>query len=145
MYIQEKRTMELAEIKRVVAAQLADQKIKKFADHELDTLVESLYGLNQALVNGWSVWAELDKEPRNLDSGRHYWSLFYIADNQKQHFWPGCSALAKYIGMTENNRDRSIPKWCFASSAIGMSRLMDSMYGLFYRMNQIVMTKWQMS
>ena len=145
MYIQEKNQKTLTEIKRDLLAQLDDQKIKKFADHELDTLVESLFGLNEALVNGWSVWQEIEKEPRNLDSGRHYWSLNYIANNQKQTFWPGCSTLAKYVGMVENNRDRSMPKWTFASSAIGMSRLMDALDGLFYRMKQLGLTKWQMS
>jgi len=123
-----------------LAALLAERKVKghcdlkaNLANHEVRALAESLYGISNAIFNGWDVWAELEKEPRgNLDTGRHYWSVYYIADNQRHRFWPHNSELARFLGMREWNRDYSMPKWSFSSGAIGMSRLLDATDMLFH-------------
>lgn len=122
---------------KLTEALTAAKLINKVEAYEIDTVARYLYDLNQALVHGWSVWPEIQKEPANLDRGRHHWEICYIAHNQRQMFWPGSSVLAKYFGMTEQNRDRSMRKWTFSSGAIGMSRLLDATELFWHRLEQL--------
>lgn len=146
MYIKEKKYRKVATIKRLLRAEFNKAKIK-YEEHELDSVTQSVHDLNQAIVRGWYVNAECIKEPRgNLDSGRHYYSIMYATkDHQVVKFWPGGnSQIAKFFGMVEWNRDWSLPKWSFASGAIGMSRKLDATDKLFYRLKKLGLTYAQL-
>lgn len=78
-----------------------------------------------------SVFFVCEKAPRNLDAGKHHFSLYYVQNGGVEKFWPaGESVFAKVVNMTENNRDMSMPKWMFASGVIGMDRLLAATEGL---------------
>lgn len=145
MYIKNAKMMKLETIKKRLGADMTKAKVK-FVDHELDQVASSLYQLNLAINKKWSVWAECVKWPRgNLDSGRHYYEVNFItAEHQQSKFWPGSSSIAKYFGMTEWNRNWTIPKWSFSSGAIGMSRQLDATNSLFYRLEKITGTYVQL-
>ena len=102
--------------------------------YEMSALVQDVRGLCEAITKKRDVFLVCDKEPRNLDSGRHWYSLFFVSKQGKRvKFWPGSdSILAKVVGMDENNRDRNMPKWGFSSSVIGMDRALDATDGLSY-------------
>jgi hypothetical protein len=81
-------------------------------------LANQLYNLNNAILNDRSVFAICTKEPRNLDSGKHYYQVFY--NNEKgitSIFW-----FPPIMGKTEKSGRR----WSFTSGAIGMSRVFDA-------------------
>lgn len=145
MYKKNAKYASIGEIGKGLVKKLTEQKINGYSEWELEALIQNLHDLNLAIFNGWNVWADTEKWPRNLDSGRHYFSIHYITDDHKRGtFWPHCSALAKFIGMTENNRDHSIPKWTFSSRAIGMSRLLDATDGLFKLLEDLTGTYVQL-
>lgn len=98
--------------------------------HRAKTFVSQLDKLNDAMIAGRSVFAVCEKQPRNLDSGKHYYSVYYVNEEGKtERFWP--YEFAVLVGMDEQNKDRAMPKWVFSSRAIGMSRLLDATDGLF--------------
>jgi len=101
---------------------------------EVASLVAHVRELCAAIVKKRSVFLVCDKEPRNLDSGRHWYSLWYVNKaGAREKFWPGSdSVLAKVVSMDENNRDAYLPKWGFSSSAIGMSRALGATDGFSY-------------
>ena len=145
MYVKDARMMSEKRILAKLTKQLSKDKVK--ADpHEIEYLAKELHALNLAICKGWGGWAECEKEPRNLDSGLHYFSVRYITqDRRRACFWPHGSGLAKWLNMSENNRDRSLRKWNFTSGAIGMSRVLDATDSLFYRLQQITGTYGQLS
>jgi hypothetical protein len=117
-----------ATIEGNLRAELAKAKIEapEWAINELSGM---FYGLHEALRLGWDVWAQLEKEPRDLDHGRHYYSICYVtAEHTVGHVWPVApyDEVARWMGMTVNNRDTSRPKYMFSSRVIGMSRKLDA-------------------
>ena len=102
--------------------------------YETSALVQDVRGLCEAITKKRDVFLVCDKEPRNLDSGRHWYSLFFVSkQGRRVKFWPGSDCiLAKVVGMDENYRDKHLPKWGFSSSVIGMSRALDATDSLSY-------------
>jgi hypothetical protein len=92
-----------------------------------------LYDLQNAILKGNSVWYEVEKAPRNLDSGAHYFTVWYCKYEKgkatKDILW--VYDFIRAIGGVTQDRDRSIRKFIFKSSAIGMSRVLDATDGLF--------------
>jgi hypothetical protein len=77
------------------------------------------------------VFASCDKEPRNLDSGKHYFSLYFVdKSGGVNRFW-----FTPFMDV--QNRDESIPKYGFSSGVIGMSRLFDATDGIFIHLRNI--------
>jgi len=147
MYIKDATPATREQIKEKLVPILQERKIKHYNDWELQMLIDTLYGLNLALVNGWSVWAECIREPRgNLDSGGHYYDVYYVTeDRYRDRVWPYCTEFAKkLLNMTEWNRDGSTPKWSFSSGAIGMSRKLDATNGLFCLLRSLTGTYAQL-
>jgi hypothetical protein len=103
---------------------------------ELDTAATALWQLNQALLADRSVGAICVREPKgNLDTGSHYFVIRYVDDKgQLQLFHPGME-LAKVFGM-ERARAACNYNWVFTSGAIGMSRLLDAVDGVFNILKQ---------
>lgn len=81
------------------------------------------------------IFALCVKEPRNLDSGRHYFSVNYIKDGEIQKVW--LWDFIKHVGGYDQNRDRNMDKFVFGSGAIGMSRVLDATDGLFSYLRSI--------
>jgi hypothetical protein len=89
MYVKNSMPKTKEEIAENLAEIITKRGIKKYTPEEFKMLVDDLFGLNNAIVNKWDVWADCVKEPRNLDSGNHYYSVFYISKNhQKTMVWP---------------------------------------------------------
>jgi hypothetical protein len=102
----------------------------KMEDHEIKDTAECLVRLNDTLLRGGEVWATCLKEPRNLDSGCHYYSIHFINDDGKYDtVW--LYSFGKVLGGTEWSRNWSMPKYLWKSRAIGMSRLLDATDGVF--------------
>jgi hypothetical protein len=118
---------------------------EKVPDHAIQNLAESLARLNNAFLFGRSVFAVCVKEPRNLDSGRHYYEVYYVTEEgQIEVVWGG-EYLYGFIGQTRQDRDRSIRRYLFSSGVIGMSRALDATDGLFVRLKDITGTYCQLS
>jgi hypothetical protein len=118
----------LAAIQENLRAQLAKAKIDapEWAINQLSGL---FYGLHEAIRQGWDVWAQVEKEPRDLDRGRHYYSIRFVnAEHTVSQVWPvePYEEVARWLGMSINNRDMSRPKYMFSSRVIGMSRKLDA-------------------
>ena len=133
----------MEKIKTVLLDRLQRETTKRrFAElqqkqFEVQHAVKEFAGLLLALQNDRSVFFVCEKWPRRLDSGRHYYSLYYVtAEGKVSRFWPCCSEFAKVFGMDENNRDRSLPKWMFSSRVIGMDRLLDATGTLSYLLKE---------
>lgn len=158
-YITKGQKMSKAEIARIVISQLEDmakqayysQKEKKAIKdalknaHEIDSIAETLHGLNEALLNGRTVFAECEKEPRNLDSGNHYYSVYFNNAKAESCIVWGGEFLYRYIGQDRQDRDQSMRRYIYKSGAIGMSRLLDATDGLFNRLKSITGTYAQIS
>lgn len=87
------------------------------------------------------VFFTVDKQPRNLDSGPHWYGLYFInSEGCVERFWPasGEAEFVKWLGIDTNNRDTSRPKYGFKSSAIGMSRLLDATDYFCHRLSEIL-------
>lgn len=100
---------------------------------ELDRLAEDLTTINNAIVESCAanggycrnvVMCEVAKAPRNLDSGRHYFNVFFVGKE-------GGIEMLKILGdvnraiMGLSKRD-GIDTGFFSSGAIGMSRQLDA-------------------
>lgn len=97
-------------------------------EHQADYAAGELYNLNEAMRAGRHVFAICEKEPRNLDSGRHYFSIRYVMNNKV------CILCLQYFTEVlggDTMTDRSQRKWLYGSGAIGMSRLLDATNGVF--------------
>lgn len=96
--------------------------------HQVRNTCRDLLGVLDAIKAGRSVFFILEKYPKGgLEKGRNWYSLFYVnAEGKAVKFWPYASEIARLVGMDENNRDHTLPKWMFSSGAIGMDRLMDA-------------------
>jgi hypothetical protein len=117
-----------ATIEDNLRAELAKAKIEapEWAINELSSM---FHGLHEALRQGWDVWAQVEKEPRNLDHGRHYYSIRFVnAAHTVSQVWPvePYEEVARWLGMDINKRDMSRPKYMFSSRVIGMSRKLDA-------------------
>lgn len=105
----------------------------KMSESDIDGAASSLAGLNRAILEGSDVWADRLKEPRSLDSGKHYFGISFctIEDGKarKDKLW--CYDFTRAIGGSINKRDRSMDYYVFDSGAIGMSRQLDATDGVF--------------
>jgi CRISPR/Cas system-associated endonuclease/helicase Cas3 len=158
-YIVKGGAMTSDEIARIIESQLDDmikkdyyttkekKNYKTALNHKeaITELAQTLQGLNDALLCGRTVFAECEKEPRNLDSGNHYYSVYYNDEKgQTQIVWGG-EFLYLFIGQDRQDRDRSMRRYIFKSGAIGMSRLLDATDALFVRLKTITGTYAQIS
>jgi hypothetical protein len=82
-----------------------------------------------------TLFAICEKMPRNLDSGRHYYSINYVHDNRIKKLFLG--DFIKVVHGDIQNRDKCIDKYIFSSGAIGMSRTLDATDGLFSYLREI--------
>jgi hypothetical protein len=117
-----------ATIEDNLRAELAKAKIA-VDDRNLRYLGGMFARLHEALCLGWDVWAQLEKEPRDLDCGRHYYSIRFVnAEHTVSQVWPvePYEDVARWMGMSINKRDMARPKYMFSSRVIGMSRKLDA-------------------
>jgi len=140
-YIEEGRELRIAEVETAILATVerarvggwAKRHVREMKDVSPDRLrgiAQDLIELNSALLNKRSVFAVCEKAPRNLDSGRHYYTIHYSNVQGKVcRLWLG--EFTPFVGGTVQDRDRNMYKYIFESSAIGMSRLLDATDGVF--------------
>jgi hypothetical protein len=118
-----------------------EEKRAEITKEQFSEMAGMLKDLNDAMLDGRTVKAVCDKEPRgDLDTGRHYYSVYYT--NRKGHvlrMYPagGNLRFAHIFGFGKYTKDRSIPYWVFSSGAIGMSRLLDATDSLFARLKDM--------
>lgn len=114
---------------------------------EAHAAANSLCELNHALITSASVWAHIEKAPRNLDSGKHYFTIWYTKiDNDipvKTILW--CYDFTRALGGVSQNKDRSMRKYVFDSGAIGMNRVLDATDGVFNFLRKVSGTYAQLS
>lgn len=135
MYVKAGKRVRVPTVERCIRERIAkwnkNQKKKiVMNDWEITSAAECLVGLNSALLDEAEVFALIEKAPRNLDSGNHYYSVLFVNKKRRiERVWLFDFTRAVYG--VEWNRDYSLPKWMFASGAIGMSRCLDATDGLF--------------
>lgn len=84
-----------------------------------------------AIKRNWDIYLICDKAPKDLDSGRHYFSMWTkaLADNgmlYDHHIW-FVEEVAKELGCWNLGGTRNTPfAFEFYSKAIGMSRTLDA-------------------
>lgn len=80
---------------------------------------EEVKNLNDAILNERDVFLSVDKMPRTLDKGKHWYSIYYIdAEYKVRKLW--------IPPLMDKNRDRYCSLYGFSSGAIGMSRAFDA-------------------
>lgn len=124
----------------VLADWFGDYKeYNKCDESQKDSILCNFYGLYSALVNKRDVFAICCKEPKNLDSGYHHFSVYYITEEGRaSRFWISDEAFAKKLGAKVNkNRSAWLPYITWVSGAIGMSRLLDATDSLFTALKRI--------
>ena len=99
----------------------------------------SVQRLLSAIQQGRSVFLKCEKWPRNLDTGKHHFSIFFVNDEGRiERLWPGCCAeIARIFYMTENNRGHHFKKWTFSSGGWGMDRAFEATQGFCRLLEEI--------
>lgn len=144
MYVIPGKKVRQATIEKKLIKIFADRKIKYHED-ELKSVAGQLYKINCLLLKRKGVRAECVKEPSgNLDTGNHYFEIEFIDGGEFQTFWPQNEQVAKYFGMSVNNRMRHLRKYLFGSGAIGMSRQLSATDQFFNRLKDITGTYAQL-
>lgn len=94
--------------------------------------------LLSAIQQGRSVFLKCEKWPRNLDSGKHHFSIYFVNDKGRiEKVWPGCCAeIARIFYMTDN-RDQGMLKWTFSSGGWGMDRAFGATRGFCRLLEEI--------
>ena len=152
--IQKGQAMSAAEILPIVQSQLDIMKqnaswltarekkaLKNHTESDEKSIAETLFDLNDALLNGRDVFAVCVKEPRGyLETCRSYFDVFYVNPAGTICKVWGYEFLYFFIGQEYQDRNRSISRFVYVSSAIGMSRLLDATDGLFVRLKSITGT-----
>lgn len=158
MYVEAGKRLTVAQVRRELSKAVQDESGNGWSRkdiptaEEIDITARMLYWLNVALLRENSlrekgrqfygrpqVFAVLEKAPPgNLDTGRHYWSVWYIRNGTPCIVWPGGGnrMLGDMLGMIWTNK-RLRRGWNFGSGAIGMSRLMDATDRLFYSLKSM--------
>jgi len=145
MYIQEGKHVSVEDIQNGIVCFLSKDWYKdvrkKTNDNEIEMLAECLFGLNEALLNKRSVWADCVKEPRgNLDTGRHHYDVYYNnADGQRCMVYNRLLIRLRIMEKMKGSND-----WTFQSGAIGMSRKLDATEGLFRLLKEVTGTYGQL-
>lgn len=146
-YTQSGRKLQTSTIEKAIRKSIADMKGKDYCrkeyselkdadDSDIQYWARSLKGLNDALIDGRSVFAVCDKMPRNLDSGSHHYSIFYVTkDGRVSNFWMGKFMLV--IGGGRNKIESGLRHITFSSGAIGMSRVLAATDGVFNFLRRI--------
>jgi hypothetical protein len=112
------------------------------SEYEIDEAALSLSELNDAVLSGSDVFADCVKEPSgNLDTGKHYYVMRYCMYDKKTRK-SLCKTLCLYdfvraVGGESQLRHRYINRYVFSSSAIGMSRMLDAIDGVFVFLKSI--------
>lgn len=119
--------------------------LKGASDYDIKKLASDLYQLNEALLTGRTVTAICEKQPRNLDSGKHYYSVYFTTEKGELDIVWGGEFLYPLIHQDRQDRDRGMRRYIFASGAIGMSRLLDATDGLFTTLRKITGTYTQIN
>jgi len=141
------KKLQLKTIRKAVEETCRKEKIG-LEEYQIQSISETLKDINDILstgnrhsqrsyvsISGRRLFAICEKQPRNLDSGRHYYSVQYIKDNEirKAWFWDFIKVLGGYV----QNRDRHLDKYVFGSGVIGMSRMLAATDGLFCYLKRI--------
>ena len=133
------KKLQLKTIRKAVEKTAVEYRLS-LEEHQLSSISQTLKDINDILSKedypGRRLFAICEKEPRgNLDTGRHYYSVNYIKNNEihKAWFWD----FIKVFGGYDQNRDRCLDKYVFGSGAIGMSRVLDATDGLFSYLKRI--------
>lgn len=155
MYIEKGKPVSINEIKNFLH-NLAEEKlnskyttakekksISKATAEDYSNFANQLYQVNKNLLEGRDVFAVIEKEPSNLDRGRHYFSICYINAECKIQKISGGN-LYPLIGQTKQEKFRYLPTYLFDSGAIGMSRLLDATDTFFYILKRITGTYAQL-
>ena len=91
-------------------------------DNELTFYANQIVQVNNNLLRNKGVYGVLEKAPRMLDKGYHYYSIIYADfDEIRALYLP---KIANLIGAYLNKDKPDIPYFCFRSNVIGMSRLL---------------------
>lgn len=110
--------------------------------YDLKEIINYTYELNKAILNNRSVFLILEKEPKNYDKGKNYYSLWYVNEfGEIIQFWGG--DYYKLVGQIKQDKDTNMQRYLFASNAIGMSRALDAMEKFHYFFEKVTGTKIQ--
>jgi len=122
------------EIRKYLNKANTKAKIKKYkltiSNYDIEFAASRLKGLNDALLDGRSVFAVCDKHPPgNLDTGRHHFSVYYVG---KKSIVLGVYLydIMRLLGATKNTRNSGLRYYTWSSGAIGMSRIQNATSGL---------------
>lgn len=141
MYLQKGKNIGKSTIRKAVIRAIEShnsyypRKKITLEDHELESVVTELVNLNTALGKKNDVYCICDKQPRNLDSGKHYFSIYYVKNGQNHRLWLYDFGLI--VGGHRQDRDMHLPRYGFSSGAIGMSRILDACDGVFSFLKRI--------
>lgn len=146
VYVHYTKRVKIDTIRKRLKAALDSKKIR-YSEHEFMMVARDIYEFNNALCSGRSVFAKCVKEPRNLDSGHHYFEVWFVNHKGKcDIFWPCGSEIAKkYFCMSEQNRNHNLRKWNFTSGVIGMSRVLDATGAFSFRITELTGTRFQIT
>lgn len=99
------------------------KQLNETQEYLLKQASRELVALNNAILAGHQIRALLEKYPRNLDSGKHWFQIEYPIMNEDKTL-----SITKFWALLfmDKNNDRSCFGWGFSSSAIGMSRMLDA-------------------
>lgn len=150
MYVQKGKRIQSVTIRKAIRKTLEDlknsdwsyyktlhRKLKDIEPYQIDMAVDALKSINDALLDGRSVFAVCDKSPPgNLDTGSHHFSVHYTTKKGETCcFWAGL--FMEYLGASKNRMESGLRYFTFRSGAIGMSRLLDATDGLFSYLRNI--------
>lgn len=118
------------------------KSISKATEEDYENLAGQIYQVNKNLLEGKDIFAIVEKEPQNLDRGKHYFSICYIESDKIKKVCGG--NLYPLIGQTKQEKFRYLPPYLFDSGAIGMSRLLDATDTFFCILKRITGTYAQL-
>jgi len=117
MYVKKGRKLTVEEV-----FDFLKNQVNNVSDNILLDYAKQFVQVNKNLLRNKGVYGVLEKAPRMLDKGYHYFSIVYAENGDILKVY--MPEIANLISAHINDKTYDIPRFCFRSNAVCMSRLL---------------------
>jgi hypothetical protein len=124
MYVKKGRKLTAEEVEDFLRRLIAERHLKVDA-YDLQAYARQFAEVNDVLLGDaeGKIYGLVEKYPRALDRGDHYFSIIYVSEGTIRRVW--MPEIAELVGAHTKQRD-DVPFFHFKSGVIGADRLIES-------------------